>query len=129
MKFKLNKDKIELLIDDKQIELHYSFRIYIMYETITGKNLDFNNLKTSDLFILFYSTVLATLQYNKIEHALKYDDFMNTLDDNGGEYVLTKFATWFIQKMQQQAELLQQNDNDVVIEEKKTPRKGQKRKL
>lgn len=128
MKFKLNKDKIELLIDDKQIELHYSFRIYIMYETITDKNVDYANLKLSDLFILFYSTVLATLQYNKIEHALKYDEFMNIVDDNGGEVILTSFTTWFMNKMQQQAELLQQND-DLTVEEKKTPRKGQKRKL
>lgn len=106
------KDKIIVIVGDAEYELHYSFRIYIMYETITGHNLDFNNINATDLLLLLYSSVLSTLQYNKVEHTMKYEDFMNMIDDCGGEYLLTSFANWFINKMKQQAELLQANDED-----------------
>ena len=112
MQIRAKKDKIIVIVGDTEYELHYSFRIYIMYETITGHNLDFGNLNTTDLLVLLYSSVLATFQYNKVEHTMKYEDFMNMIDDCGGEYLLTSFANWFVKKMQQQAELLQANDEE-----------------
>ena len=116
------KDKIIVIVGDVEYDLHYSFRIYIMYEAITGHNLDFNNLNTTDILVLLYSSVLATFQYNKVEHTMKYEDFMNMIDDCGGEYILTSFGNWFVKKMQQQAELLQAND-----EEKEDKKKSLKR--
>lgn len=125
MQIRAKKDKIIVIVGDTEYELHYSFRIYIMYETITGHNLDFGNLNTTDLLVLLYSSVLATFQYNKVEHTMKYEDFMNMIDDCGGEYLLTSFANWFVKKMQQQAELLQ-TDNEEKEDKKKSLKKTKK---
>lgn len=126
MQIKVKKDKIIVIVGDAEYDLHYSFRIYIMYETITGHNLDFINLNTTDVMVLLYSSILATFQYNKVEHTMKYDDFMNMIDDCGGEFILTSFANWFVKKMKQQAELLQINDDEEKEDKKKSLKRTKK---
>jgi hypothetical protein len=124
MKLQITKRKLNILTDDgKQLDLHYSFRIYMMYETITGKNLNFNALNSTDLFIIFYATVLSTLQYNKIENSLKYDDMMNMVDDCGGEFVLSLFAEWFVGRMKQQAEMMKEVEDNGETDKKKSLKK------
>ena len=111
MKIKIIDKEIKLIIDDKEYDLHYSFRIYIIFEAITGHNLDFEHLSTTNLFILFYSAILATLQYHKIDNSILFEDMLDLVDENGGDFLMSVFATWFIAQMKKQAELMQQNEN------------------
>ena len=126
---KAKKNNIKLVIDKKEYDLHYSFRIYIIYESAVGRNLDFDRLTLSDLYILFYASIIATLQYNKIEHSLKYDELMNIIDECGGEYILTTFSSWFVDKMKQQAELLRESNEEVEEGKKKYLKKTKKETL
>ena len=70
---------MKIKLNEKEYELRYSFRMMMIYEQIAGKTLDWQHLTTQDLVILFYATVIATLQYNKNSTPLKYDDFLNPI--------------------------------------------------
>lgn len=87
-----------LKFNDQDIELKWSFRSNIYFEQIQGKNLDFSNLTTNDLLTLFYCCFIATLQKNKKE-IIALTDFLDVLDDNGGEKCLYDFSNWYIQQM------------------------------
>lgn len=86
--------------------LHYSFRIGMLYEQIQGKSIDFTNLNQFDIIILFYSTFISTLQYHKVNHHMKLEDFMNWIDDNGGEKMIVDFSNWYIEALRQQYDLV-----------------------
>lgn len=91
---------MKITIKDKELELHYSMRIYLFYENIMGKSLDPSMLSTyTSLVILYYSAIMATMQYNHMNMDLSYDEFMNWLDDGGGN-TIPEFAEWFIKQVE-----------------------------
>lgn len=109
--------KIE--INEKKYDLHYSLRIYMLYENIANKALDPTNLTLTDLTYLFYCAIVATLQYNKADIIPYYDaenpDFLDYIDDNGGEMLILKFGEWFAAQVEIQSKLQQdqpKDDND-----------------
>ena len=66
------------------------------YEDLTGKSLDFNDMNNfSSLMRLFYSTVVASLQYNREELDITWEDFNDYVDENGGFSLLKDFGDWF----------------------------------
>ena len=87
-----------LKFNDQDIELKWSFRSNIYFEQIQGENLDFTNMKSNDLLMLFYCCFITTLQKNKKE-IIALTDFLDVLDDNGGEKCLYDFSNWYIQQM------------------------------
>lgn len=90
MKFTINK---------KEYEAHYSFRMLMLYEQIHGKTIDFQNITLNDLVLLFYTCVISTLQYNKANYTMGYEDFLNWLDDNEGEKKIVEFTNWYVQEL------------------------------
>lgn len=108
---------MKIKIDNKELELHYSFRMMMMYEQIQGKSIDFANMTMQDIVILFYAAVVSTLQYNKVSTLMKYEDFMNWVDDNGGEQAIVDFTNWYIHKVQEQYSLMPEDKNDKPVEE------------
>lgn len=113
---------MKIKLNEKEYELRYSFRMMMIYEQIAGKTLDWQNLTTQDLVILFYATVIATLQYNKNSTPLKYDDFLNWIDDNGSDMLLVEFANWYAETVTHQAELV----NPEIFKEGKKLTKAEK---
>lgn len=93
-----------LKFNGEDIELKWSFRSNIYYEQIQGKSLDFTDMKSNDLLMLFYCCFIATLQKNKME-MITLTDFLDILDDNGGEHAIYEFSTWYIKSMSAQYEL------------------------
>lgn len=89
----------------KEYELKYSFRGMMIYENITNKSFAPNGL--SDIIIFFYSCLLGA---TKGQEVIKYDDFIDWLDENPIE--LENFSNWLIEIMKQQHALLQQKDDD-----------------
>lgn len=111
---------MKLKINNEEIELIYSFRSSIYFEQITGHNIDFTNLTANDLLSLFYSVLIASLQKAK-KPIISMLDFMDIIDDNGGDKILLEFSNWYVQILQTQYEILNS-------EEDKKPKKVSKKK-
>lgn len=98
---------MKIKINEKEYDLHYSLRIYMIYENVANKALDQANLTISDLILLFYAAVIATLQYNKAD-IISYLEFLDYIDDNGGEFLVTQFGEWFAKQIETQSKLQQE---------------------
>ena len=107
---------------DKEIELLYSFRSNIYFEQIQGKNIDFAQFTANDVLVLFYCIFIATLQKNKMP-IVSLDDFMDIVDENGGEKCFVNFSSWYIETVKKQYEIM----NDME-DEKPKKEKGKKNK-
>lgn len=113
---------MKLKIGSEELELVYSFRSSIYFEQIAGHNLDFAKLSANDLITLFYSVFVASLQKAK-KPVITMIDFMDIVDDNGGEKCLVDFSNWYIDIIKAQYELLTEEK-----EEKEKPTKTSKKK-
>ena len=96
---------MKLKIGNEELELVYSFRSSIYFESIAGHSLDFTKLTSNDLITLFYSVFVATLQKSK-KPIIAMTDFLDIVDENGGEKCLVDFSNWYIAIMKAQYELL-----------------------
>lgn len=107
-----------LKINNEDLELIYSFRSSIYFEQISGHAIDFNIEKftSNDLLTLFYCTVIASLQKKK-KPIISLDDFMDVIDDNGGDKCIYEFSKWYIETMKAQYDV---SDADLEKEEKKS---------
>lgn len=97
---------MKLTINGQELELHYSFRMFIIYENIMSKSIDFETLTSyTGMVTLLYSAIIATMQRNKMDiSSLGYDDFMEWLDTQSPD-IFTEFATWFTKAMNVQQKL------------------------
>ena len=100
-----------LKINNEDITLLYSFRSSLYFEQIAGHNLDFNTLTANDLVTLFYSVTIASLQKAK-KPIITMIDFLDVIDDNGGEKCLTDFTTWYVEVLKAQYEVLAQEEDN-----------------
>lgn len=105
-----------LKINNENIELVYSFRSSIYFEQIAGHALDFDNFNSNDLMILYFCVVTASLQKAK-KPIISMNDFMDVIDDNGGDSCIYEFSQWYINTMKAQYEI---NDAELEKEEKKS---------
>lgn len=104
---------MKVKINGKEIELHYSFRIFIIYENITGENVDYSNFQSiKQLTTLFCSCIIASAQKDKIELDLTYDKFMDFLDENGGYQMLNEFTIWFASQVEMNTKLLDKEEEE-----------------
>ena len=115
---------MKLKIGNEELELVYSFRSSIYFESITGHSLDFTKLTSNDLITLFYSVVVASLQKAK-QPVISMLDFLDAVDDNGGEKCLVDFSNWYIEIMKAQYELLTEEKED----KEKPLKEGKKKKV
>jgi len=109
-------------INNQDIELRYSLRIFLIYENITNRSLDYNNITMSNLVDLFYATIIGTLQHAKKDF-IKYEDYLDWLDENGGEKILADFSNWFLNTILAQQDIA---DNNIKEEEQKDETKQEK---
>ena len=73
-------------LNDKEIELKYSFRALMAYENVMDKSLEMNTL--SDILTFFYCIVITSAKDNSI----KFDDFMDYLDEH--PEAVAEFNSW-----------------------------------
>lgn len=104
---------MKLLINDEPIELVYSFRSSMYYEQISGHSLDFQKMETQDLINLYYSVVVASLQKAR-KPIISMLDFLDVIDDNGGEKSIMEFTNWYVDIMKKEFELLDSTTEDIV---------------
>ena len=113
---------MKIKIKNHDLELHYSLRILVNYEELTGKSLDFNDMNNfSSLIKLFYATVVASLQYSRQELDVTYEDFYDYIDNNGNFTLLKEFGDWFAQVFMANLDV---ENNKVNKDNKKTQKKS-----
>ena len=105
-------NNMNIKIKDNDITLHYSVRMYIIFENITGGSLDFSNLTSyTNIINLLYSVIIGTLQYNK-KQLIEYGEFLDWLDEQDTNKVLAEFGQWLADNMKIQSDLSPASDND-----------------
>ena len=96
---------MKIKINGKEIELHYRMRSFVIYEELTGKSLNFEDINSLSAIVnLFYANVLASMQYNKMELNFTYDDFWNYIDENGSVELIQEFSEWYMSHLVAQAD-------------------------
>ncbi len=90
-------------IKDQELELHYSLRIYIIYENMTDKTIEPEDFyKMTNVITLLYATIVASLQYYRQPASLDWNDYMDWIDNQGGEKILLEFSQWFVKESEAQ---------------------------
>lgn len=102
---------MKLIINDKEIELVYSFRSSVYFEQIMGYNLNFMKMSPNDLLTLFYCVVIASLQKAK-EPVISMLDFLDIIDEQGGEKLILDFSNWFVKVLQAQYEVFESTEEN-----------------
>lgn len=92
---------MEITINEKKVNLKYSFRAMMIYENITNKS--FNPKGISDVVVFFYSVVLASTK----DTSYSFDSFIDWLDDNPG--AINDFSMWLTEVFTAQAALVNKN--------------------
>jgi len=105
---------MKINIKGTDLELHYSMRMYILYENIMGKSLNFENASSyTSLIVLFYSAIIATIQKEKLNMVVTYDEFMNWLDDQNGADIMKEFSDWFTSNLNLNIGLSEEREENI----------------
>ena len=102
---------MKITIKGQEIELHYTMRMMVIYENITGESVDFTNMESiKQLTTLFLACIIASAKKAKIDLNITYDDFVDWVDDNGGYVILNDFALWLAAEMDAKYGLLKKEE-------------------
>lgn len=115
---------MKLKIKGEDIELLYLYRTVLFFEDIAGHNLDYGNMTQKDVMNLFYANVYATLQKMKKE-TITMIEFLDIIDDNGGERCVLQFASWYIENYKKDLETL----TDINVDDKPVKKTKEKEKV
>lgn len=110
---------MKIKINDKEIELKYSFRSLIIYENIQNKT--FAPESTTDVLIFFYSTILGADR----DIQLSFDDFLDMIDENPN--LVLEFSNWLISEMNKNEVMESKDEVKEEEESKKNLSKVQKK--
>ena len=111
---------MKINIKDQEFELHYTMRMMIIYENITGETMDFDNLASmKQVTTLFLACILASAHKAKANLQLTYDEYIDWLDQNGGYDIVGKFTLWLLDEIKAQYSLKAEELEEEDDEEKK----------
>lgn len=109
---------MKIKINDQEVELNYTLRMYYIYENITGKSFSFEETNQfSSLVYLFFSCIVASIQKQHLNITFTFDDLWDLLDAN--PKLTQEFAEFFVNQQQHQVELSPKEDEKKA---KKTPK-------
>ena len=108
-------------IKGKELELHYSMRIYLIYETITGKTLSLETGSYTVSVNLFYSAILASMQHANLDLNFEYDEYLDWLDEQGMD-LIKEFIEWFLKIMNVNSSLVEKQIDEKDIKNTNTER-------
>ena len=108
-------------IKGKELELHYSMRIYLIYETITGKTLSLETGSYTVYVNLFYSAILASMQHATLDLNFEYDEYLDWLDEQGMD-LIKEFIEWFLKIMNTNNSLTEKQIDEKDIKNTNTER-------
>lgn len=108
-------------IKGKELDLHYSMRIYLIYETITGKTLSLETGSYTVSVNLFYAAILASMQHNHIDLDFEYNEYLDWLDEQGID-LIKEFIEWFLKIMKVNTSLAEKQIDETDIKNVDTER-------
>lgn len=108
-------------IKGKELDLHYSMRIYLIYETITGKTLSLESGSYTVSVNLFYSAILASMQHANLDLNFEYDEYLDWLDEQGMD-LIKEFIEWFLKIMNVNTSLTEKQIDEKDIKNANTER-------
>lgn len=108
-------------INDKDINLKYTFRATMLFENITGKS--FTASTTTDILIYFYCTIIAS-DKNLI---FPFEDFLDLVDSE--PMLMVEFADFLTQELNKTRTLSPEEDENPLDEEKKNLSQKKKREI
>lgn len=94
---------MNIFIDDKEIQLKYTFRAMMIYENITEKTFEPKGI--TEFILLFYSIVMASDK----ELSLSINEFMDWLDNNQDK--LNEFIQWLSHTLLVRNEMSQKSED------------------
>jgi len=98
---------MKVKIGDREIEMHYSLRMYILFENKVGESFDFTKLNNYTYTLnMFYCAVISSMQYHKMEIDLEFDEFMDWTDTKEGMSTIPEFMAWYMENLKLQDEIL-----------------------
>lgn len=106
-------------IKGKELDLHYSMRIYLIYETITGKTLSLETGSYTVSVNLFYSAILASMQHANLDLNFEYDEYLDWLDTQGID-LIKEFIEWFLKIMNVNTSLAEKQIDETDIKKADT---------
>lgn len=110
----------------QELELHYSMRIYIIYENIMGEGVKFEQMQSyTSILTLMYSAVVASLQYYKRNSNVTYDEFIDWVDVDT-EQKITEFSKWFVSSLTAQRDKIDEVQDKNLNDDKKSSTKQKK---
>lgn len=108
-------------IKGREIELHYSMRIHILYENVMNQSLSAVQNKTTSLVVLMYCAIVASIQKARLDLPLSYEDFMDWIDEQGPD-IFSEFSKWFTESVEAYSGLkLKEEDKKDQSTEKADP--------
>ena len=93
-----------ITINDKEIQLKYSFRAMMIYENIAQKSFEPKGI--TEIVILFYSILMASDKTLEVT----FDEFMDWLDDN--QTIFNDFVKWLQETIEKNNYLSQKTEAD-----------------
>ena len=108
-------------IKGKELDLHYSMRIYLIYETITGNTLSLKDGSYTVSVNLFYSAILASMQHYHLDLDFEYNEYLDWLDEQGID-LIKKFIEWFLKIMNVNTSLAEKQIDETDIKNADTER-------
>ena len=112
---------MKINIKGTELDLHYSMRIYLIYETITGKTLSLETGSYTVSVNLFYSAILASMQHANLDLNLEYDEYLDWLDEQGMD-LIKEFIEWFLKIMNVNSSLVEKQIDETDIKNTNTER-------
>lgn len=106
-------------IKGTELDLHYSMRIYLIYETITGKTLSLESGSYTVSVNLFYSAILASMQHANLDLNFEYDEYLDWLDEQGMD-LIKEFIEWFLKIMNVNSSLVEKQIDEKDIKNANT---------
>ena len=105
---------MKVTIKDKEITLKNTLRAAILYENITGSNIDYTKMEdTQNLITLFFCVVYGSAKAAHIEFDLTPEEMIDWLDEHDGSVILLDFVNWYVAENVRQSQLVQQKVNDI----------------
>lgn len=118
--YQKKKTNMKINIKGKELELHYSMRIHILYENIMNQSLSAVQGNTTSLVVLMYCAIMASIQKVRMNLTVSYDEFMDWLDEQKPD-IFGEFSKWFAESVEVYSGVKLKKEEEKTSTEKADP--------
>lgn len=111
---------MKIQINDREIELKYSFRALIIYENIQNKT--FAPQTMTDVLVFFFCTIVGSDR----DVQLSFDDFLDMIDQNPN--LVVEFSEWLTNELNKDG-VLESKDEGETFEADRGPVKKNRKTI